>query len=127
MIIGIGVDIVKIDRLKNIAKKKGSSFLNRVFTKVELGYCDKKLNRFQHFAGKFATKEAISKALKMKWEKGLNWKQIEIINNVDGIAESKLSGQAKRLANKLGVKDINISISHCNEYAVAMAVITKEK
>ena len=125
MILGLGVDIVRVDKIENTIRKCGDRFLTRVYTQQEIDYCTNKMKKFLHLAGKFATKEAISKALKLKWGKGLNWKQIEIINNGDGIAEAKLSGQARTLANSLGVKDINISISHCEDYAVAMAVATK--
>ena len=124
MILGSGIDIVQINRIREIIDQWGERFLFRTFTSQEIDYCSKKVNKFQHFAGKFASKEAISKALKMKWEKGLSWKDIEIQNNADGIAEPKLFGQAREIADNLKIRNINLSISHCQDYAVAMAVIT---
>ena len=82
------------------------------------------MNTFQHLAGRFASKEAISKALKMKWERGLSWKEIEVINNRNGASEVMLSGEAKKIAVGLNIEDIHLSISHCQNYAVAMVVIT---
>ena len=124
MILSTGIDIVKIERLRNVIDKRGKRFLDRVFTNREIEYCSKKIHRYQHLAGRFASKEAISKALKLRWEKGVNWKDIEIINNGNGSIEARLSGQARDAANSLKIKDINLSMSHCQDYATAVAVLT---
>lgn len=127
-LIGTGVDIVGIERFRKIVKERGERFINRIFTPAEISYCKKKVNKIQHLAVRFAGKEAISKALKMSWNnKGLNWREIEIINNHGGEPKVNLSGQAKKAANRLKVRDIQISLSHCPEYAVASAAILKKR
>lgn len=125
MLLGTGVDIVSIEKFRQAVSKRGNRFINRIFTQAEIAYCNKKVNRIQHLAGRFACKEAISKALKMDWGNGLNWKEIEILNNRNGDPKIKLAGQVKRKASCLKVEDIQISLSHCPEYAVATAAILK--
>jgi len=120
-----GVDILSIERFRKAAKARGARFLNRIFTKNELSYCNKKINSMQHLAARFAGKEAISKALKLNWKKGLNWKEIEIINNRRGEPRAHLQGQVKKESELSKIGEISLSLSHCAEYAVAMAVILK--
>lgn len=117
--ISIGVDIVSIDR---ISKNINDGFINRVYTKDEIYYCKSKKNPSQHFAGRMAGKEAVSKALKMLWEKGINWRDIEIIDEENGIPGVVLHGEAKKYANERKIKNIQISISHEKEYAIAFAI-----
>jgi len=123
MLIGTGVDIVHIQRFRKIAEKWDGRFLNRIFTPAEIIYCNKKVDKIQHLAARFACKEAISKALKMTWNKGLSWRDIAIINNHNGEPKALLTGQAKEVADGLKVGDIQLSLSHCPEYAVATAAI----
>jgi holo-[acyl-carrier protein] synthase len=125
MLVGTGVDIIDIRRFRKVANKRGGRFLNRIFTTAELSYCDKKIDKIQHLAARFACKEAISKALKINWSKGLNWKEIEITNNRSGEPEARLTGQAKEVVDYLKIENISLSLSHCQDYAVAMAVILK--
>jgi len=125
MLVGTGVDIIDIGRFRKVANKRGKRFLNRIFTAAELSYCNKKIDKIQHLAARFACKEAISKALKMNWSKGLDWKEIEITNNHSGEPEARLTGQAKEAVDYLKIKNISLSLSHCQDYAVAMAVILK--
>ena len=124
MVIGTGVDIVEVARFRRVVNKFGDRLLKRIFTQPEVDYCNKKVNKFQHLAGRFASKEAISKALKIKWERGLSWREIEVANNRNGASEVVLTGQAKRIADGLNIENIHLSISHCQNYAIALAVIT---
>lgn len=126
MLLNTGVDIVSIERFNKIVKDRGERFIKRIFTKTELNYCAKKIRKIRHLAARFACKEAVSKALKMNWNKGLNWKNIEVINARNGAPLVKLSGQAKDAAKSLKIKGVEVSLSHCNEYAVATAVIMKK-
>ena len=118
MIIGTGVDITEVRRLRQAVEKWGSAFLNRVFTKDELINARKRAaSLYQHLAGRFAAKEAVFKAF---GEADLNWKDVEIINDLDGKPCCRiLNGRGKNM-------DIHISISHVKSYAVANAVITKK-
>jgi len=116
-----GIDIVPVPKFQKLIEK--NSFLSRNFTKNEIEYCKRKYNSTVHFAGKFAAKEAVSKALKLEWKEGLNWKEIEIINEDSGAPTAVLSGHAKKAFVKKKFTKLEISISHCNEYAVAVAVV----
>ena len=118
--ISTGIDIVPVIRFKKTMERK--SFPGRVFTEAEISYCRSKYSSAIHFAGKFAAKEAVSKALKLEWEESLNWKEIEILNGKDGAPFVILSGSAKKTAIQKRVTEIQISVSHSDDYAVASAV-----
>ena len=123
MILGLGVDIIEIERIRNVIKKYGDTFLNRCFNTGEINYCNSKANRYQHYAGKFTAKEAVFKSLKMHWIEGFKWKDITIINNDYGTPEAHLSGLLKERADELKIGMVHISISHCHQYAVAIALL----
>ena len=117
MIIGTGVDITEVKRLRQAVEKWGNGFLNRVFTKPELEAANKRLSKYQYLAGRFAAKEAVFKAL---GNKNLNFKEVEIINDKDGKPHCAISnGRAKN-------KEVYISISHVKNYAVASAIVTQK-
>lgn len=117
MIIGTGVDITEVRRLRQAVEKWGNDFLNRIFTNQELENAKRRANPYQHLAGRFAAKEAIFKAL---GDKKLTWKDVQILNDKEGRPYcTVLNGKGK------GV-DIYLSISHVKTYAVANAVITQK-
>lgn len=120
--VSIGVDIVSTDRISKNINIANNRFINRVYTKDEINYCKGKENISHHFAGKLAGKEAVSKALKMSWEKGINWREIEIKNVKNSLPRVILHGNAKKIADEKKIKDIQISISHEKDYAVAFVV-----
>ncbi len=111
---GIGVDIIEVKRIKNIARKRGS-FLSRVFTEEEIKYCQRKKNPWQHLAVRFAAKEAIWKTL---GKNRISLKNISIKNEPSGKPKVFLNGKEKR--------NIYLSLSHCQEYALAQALLVKE-
>jgi len=115
MIIGTGVDITEVNRLRRAVEKWGDIFLNRVFTKDELENSKTRGSLYQHLAGRFAAKEAIFKAL---GNKHLTWQDVQIINDAEGKPHcSLLNGKGKEV-------NVHISISHVKSYAVANAIIT---
>ncbi|HTZ10781.1 MAG TPA: holo-ACP synthase [Candidatus Margulisiibacteriota bacterium] len=117
MILGTGVDITEVSRLRKAVEKWGESFLNRIFTDEEIENARKRLSLYQHLAGRFAAKEAVFKAM---GDSGLNWKDVQILNDREGKPYCKLlNGRARKV-------DIYISISHVKNYAVANAVITQK-
>ena len=121
MVVGLGIDIIEIARIKKSIEGYGSLFLNKVFTENEIAYCNKKFNRYQHFAARFAAKEAVYKAIASSWKEGLRWKDIEIENEPTGMPKVKPSGQ---LLNFLSTnKDLKISISHSDNYVTCVAII----
>lgn len=117
MILGTGVDITEVRRLRQAVEKWGSSFLDRIFTKEELENAKSRISIYQHLAGRFAAKEAIFKAL---GDSQLNWKDVQILNDKEGKPYcSLLNGKGKKL-------NVHISISHVKSYAVANAIITQK-
>ncbi|NLV36638.1 MAG: holo-ACP synthase [Clostridiaceae bacterium] len=123
MAIFCGVDIIEIDRLKvSITEQKG--FRDRVFTDSEISYCEKRNKaKFESYAARFAAKEAVLKALGKGIADGLEWRQIEVLNNELGKPYVVLYRRALELFNEMGAKSMDISLSHCSEYAVAYVVI----
>ena len=120
MIIGIGTDIIKISRIKNMKREFGDKFLNKIFTDEEKEYCEKYDNSSEHYAVRFAAKEAIAKALGLGFEKKLNWKDINITNNEQGKSVVCFNGKIKNVVNNYSC---HISLSHCSDYATAVSVI----
>lgn len=123
MAIQCGVDIIEIERLMHsIDTVEG--FRDRVFTKAEIAYCEnRKKAKYESYAARFAAKEAIMKALGTGMAEGIGWKQIEIINDEKGKPNAVLSGSACELYETMGAKSMDVSLSHCRDYAVAYAVI----
>ncbi len=123
MIIGCGIDLVKIERIEKIVKKWGNNFIFRIFTSLEREYCEKKKgNKYQSYAGKFAAKEALLKALGLGLREA-NWKEIEIKNNELGQPVIDTSGKLKNVVSAKEVSKYFISISHTKEYAVAQVIL----
>jgi holo-[acyl-carrier protein] synthase len=118
MIQGVGIDIVEIERIKKVIEKWNNKFLKRIFRDGEIKYCDSNKLKYQHFAARFAAKEALIKAL----GESLNWKDIEVIKNEGKTPRIKLQGKAKRIMAEKGVKEILLSLSHSEEYAIAQVL-----
>ena len=122
-----GTDIIEINRIKESIESLGENFKNRIYTEKEIEYCESKRNaKYQHYAGRFAAKEAIFKAvselLNDKYE--ITWKDAEVLNDING--NPKITFSSKELEEK--IENIDISIAHCKEYAVAnVAIISKQK
>ncbi len=121
MIKGLGIDLVKIDRIEEICNRWGEKFLHRVFTTGELSYCQQKSMIYQHLSGRFAAKEATLKMLGIGL-RGLNWQEIEVEKDKMGRPEIVLYGKAKKCAESSGIKNIHLSISHEKEYAFAEVI-----
>ena len=120
MKITCGTDIIEIKRIKESIDTLGDKFLNKIYTEKEIEYCEsKKAQRYQHYAARFAAKEAVYKAVSiyLNDKYALNWKDAEIINNEQG------RPQVKILKSIQQIKEIDISMSHCKEYAVANVVV----
>jgi len=123
MIAGVGVDIVKIGRIKTAVDRWGEKFMDRVFTEDEKNYSLSKYNPYPHLAARFAYKEALAKALGTGFGMGIKWKDIELIRNENGKPEAKLNGTVKELADRKNIKNVMVSISHDTDYAIAYVII----
>jgi holo-[acyl-carrier protein] synthase len=116
-----GTDIIEIERIKKSIERNGENFLNLIYTEAEIAYCESKKNaKYSHYAGRFAAKEAIYKAVSTLLPErfGISWKDAQIINDENGnpkIEFLKIEFEQ--------IKSIDISISHCKEYAVATVTI----
>lgn len=120
MIIGIGTDVIEIERIEK-AVQSTETFFNKIYTKREQAYYKEHHKKVETLAGLFAAKEAVSKALGTGF-RGFNTGDIEVIPNALGKPEVYLYGGAKALADELGIDKIHVSISHCKAYATAFAV-----
>jgi holo-[acyl-carrier protein] synthase len=123
MIKGIGVDILEIDRIGRIIGTHGTTFLQRVFTPAEIRYCSGKRNAAQHFAARFAAKEAVSKALATGMRGEFSWKNIEVMNDPLGQPHIAFSGTLKEA---LAHARVHVSLSHSQSHVVAMVVMEEE-
>lgn len=123
LIVGCGIDLVKIERIEKIIKRWGDNFIFRIFTPLEIEYCEKKKgNKFQSYAGKFAAKEALLKALGLGLREA-NWKEIRIKNDELGQPIIDTSGKLKNIASAKGVSKYFITISHSKDYAIAQVIL----
>jgi holo-[acyl-carrier protein] synthase len=122
MIVGIGIDLVKIDRI-DTAGKNHPGFLERVFTEQEREYCSRQKYPAQHYAGRFAAKEAVLKAVGTGWSAGIKWTDMEVLHGDGGGPLVKVSGRVKDLMDLKGVKQVLLSYSHDEGYAVAQVVL----
>lgn len=122
MIIGLGTDIVEIDRIESMIERHDDAFLDRVFTPAERGYCGSKKLAAQHYAGRWAAKEAAMKALGTGFIPGVGWQDFEILRQQSGAPRLTLSGGAADRAHSLGIAEILVTMSHCRRYATATAI-----
>jgi len=121
-IIGIGTDIVECLRIAQMIERHGEVFLQRVYTTREIEYCSTRKAATQHYAGRWAAKEAVLKAMGTGWARGISWRDIEIRNDEGGRPRIALGGGAREVCETLGLADMLISISHCRSHATAYAI-----
>jgi holo-[acyl-carrier protein] synthase len=114
-----GVDIIEISRVRRVLERYGQRFLERVYTSGEINYC---WGRAPNLAARFAAKEATMKALGTG-VRGVGWQDIEVVRQESGAPSIRLHARAKACAQRLGVREISLSLSHSQEYAVAFVVI----
>lgn len=125
--LGIGTDIVECVRIGRMIEEHGELFLRRVYTDKEIMYCQTRRQAMQHFAGRWAAKEAILKALGTGWRKGISWRDMEVSNDRKGKPVVAMRGGAKDVMKRIGSAEILISISHTRAYAVAFAIAVAGK
>ncbi|MBK5273192.1 MAG: holo-ACP synthase [Bacteroidia bacterium] len=122
MITGLGIDLIEVERVVvKIRKKKG--FRELVFSKKEIAYCERKTKKFEHYAARFAAKEAFLKAIGTGWTKGTAFNEIEIINNKDGKPEIFFLGKTAATIAELMPGKIFVSLSHIKTMATAVVII----
>jgi holo-[acyl-carrier protein] synthase len=123
MILGIGVDFVEISRVDENLQKHGERFEKKMFTETEREYCRRMPIPAQHYAARFAAKEAFLKALGTGWAKGITWKDAGIENLPSGMPVLAITGRGREIADERGVTRMHVSLSHSRGHAVAVVVL----
>jgi holo-[acyl-carrier protein] synthase len=121
-ILGIGTDIVECLRIAQMIERHGELFITRVYTPHEIEYCSARKAATQHYAGRWAAKEAVLKAMGTGWSRGIQWRDIEIHNEPGGRPTIRLGGGAREVCERLRVAEMLISISHSRTHATAFAI-----
>jgi len=122
---GTGIDLVENARIRDMIARWGSRFKNRVFTRREQDYCDSKAAPYRHYAGRWAVKEAVSKAFGTGITPSISWLDIEVVNDsTSGSPRVNLSKKSRELAGTLGIGRIHVSLSHTRDHAAAQAILT---
>ncbi len=122
MIIGMGIDLAEVPRIRSVIEAQRERFLRRVYTLDEVAYCEQFKNKYERYAGRFAVKEAAMKALGTGWSSGVRWVDIEVVRQAGGKPTLALKGEARKIADRMGVKNIAVSITHTEEQALAQVI-----
>lgn len=120
----VGTDIVSVPRIAALVEARGSAFLDRWFTPAEIDYCTRMAVPSRHLAARMAAKEAVAKALPVVPDGHVAWRSIEIVSGPSGAPSVTLSGALQDAAARAGVRAIKVSLSHCDDYATATALVT---
>ncbi len=123
MIVGIGIDIEEVERVRQSIERHGERFLARVFTAREIAYVEGTANRYERFTARFAAKEAGMKALGTGWSGGVGWRDVEVVNEESGRPRLELHGRAAEVAESLGATRTHVSLSHTRGMAAAQVIL----
>lgn len=123
MILGTGIDIAEVPRIRESIERFGQRFLHRIFTEGEIAYCERKASRFESYAARFAAKEAGMKALGTGWSRGVRWRDIEVVRPKGQRPILQFHGEAAAIAAKLGTINIALSLTHTSEQALAHVIL----
>ena len=123
MILGTGVDLAEVPRIRASIERYGEKFIRRIYTPAEIAYVERKANKYQRYAARFAAKEAGMKAIGTGWRRGVTWQDFEVANLPSGKPTLLLHGVAADFAGKLGVKNISLSITHTAELSMAHVIL----
>jgi holo-[acyl-carrier protein] synthase len=123
VIVGSGIDLCEVERIKEAIARHGRRFVERIYTPREIAYAESKANRYERFAARFAAKEAGMKALGTGWRGGVRWQDFEVTNLPSGRPTLQFHGKAAEYAQKLGVENISLSITHTSVQAMALVIL----
>jgi holo-[acyl-carrier protein] synthase len=123
MIVGTGVDLAEVPRIRASIERFGARFIDRIYTPAEIAYVERKANRWERYAARFAAKEAGMKAIGTGWRHGVRWRDFEVANLPSGKPTLQLHGVAARVAAKLGVRNVSLSITHTAELGMAHVIL----
>jgi holo-[acyl-carrier protein] synthase len=123
VIVGLGVDLAEVDRIQAAIERHGRRFIERIYTSGEIAYVERKANRYERYAARFAAKEAGMKAIGTGWKRGVRWQDFEVTNLPSGRPTLQFHGAAARFASDLGVRNILLSLTHTAVQAMAMVIL----
>jgi holo-[acyl-carrier protein] synthase len=123
VILGTGTDLAEVERIRQAVERHGRRFLERVFTPGEIAYVERRVNRWERYAARFAAKEAGMKAIGTGWRHGVRWIDFEVVNLPGGRPTLRLAGVAADIAERLGVKNISLSLTHTAQNAMALVIL----
>ena len=123
MIVGTGVDLAEVPRIRASIERFGAKFVGRIYTPAEIAYVERKANKYERYAARFAAKEAGMKAIGTGWRLGVRWQDFEVANLRTGKPTLLLHGVAARVAEKLGVRNIALSLTHTKELGMAHVIL----
>ena len=123
MILGTGIDLAEVDRIRKSIERYGDRFLKRVYTPGEIAYVERKANKYERYAARFAAKEAGMKAIGTGWRRGVTWQDFEVANLPSGRPALKLHGVGARVAAELGVKRVSVSLTHTAAQGMAFVIL----
>jgi len=123
LIVGTGIDLAEVPRIRLAIERYGRRFIERIYTPGEIAYVERKANRFERYAARFAAKEAGMKAIGTGWRRGVTWQDFEVKNLPGGRPTLLLHGVAAKVAATLGVKQISLSLTHTSEQGMAFVVL----
>lgn len=120
------MDLAEVGRIRASMERFGNRFRDRIFTPGEIAYVERKANKYERYAGRFAAKEAGMKAIGTGWKRGVRWKDFEVVNLPSGRPTLRLHGVAAAIATQLGVTAIQLSITHTAEMGMAHVILERE-
>jgi len=123
VIVGTGVDLAEVDRIRNAIERHGRRFIDRIYTPAEITYVERKANRYERYAARFAAKEAGMKAIGTGWRRGVRWRDFEVKNLPSGRPTLQFHGVAAQFAVSLGVRNVSLSITHTAVQAMAIVIL----
>lgn len=123
MILGTGIDLAEVTRVREAIERYGDKFVQRIYTPLEIAYVERKANKYERYAARFAAKEAGMKAIGTGWRKGVRWHDFEVVNLPTGRPTLRLHGVAAEVASKLGVERIHLSLTHTAEQGMAFVIL----
>ena len=123
MIVGTGVDLAEVPRIRASMERFGARFRDRIFTPAEIAYVERKANRFERYAARFAAKEAGMKAIGTGWKRGVTWQDFEVANLPTGKPTLLLHGVAAEIAKRLHVRQVSLSLTHTAELGMAHVIL----
>ncbi len=123
MIVGVGIDLAEVGRIREAIERHGRRFIDRIYTAAEIAYVERKANRYERYAARFAAKEAAMKAIGTGWRRGVRWQDFEVSNLATGRPALLFHGVAAQIVDALHVRNIALSLTHTAEQGMAIVIL----